>query len=104
MEFGEISVLVRLVLGAVATFFAILLWSKTRDAAWILIILGTLISYAEIVFSTLEKFGILGDVVIAVAGLPRLPVNQIVQTLLVNLPLVLYTVAFIILIVRRRLP
>ena len=104
MEFGEISVLARLVMGAVASFFAILLWSKTRDAAWILIILGTLFSYAEIIFGTLESFGILGELVLSIAGLQQLPVNQIIRILLVNLPLLLYTLAFILLILRRRLP
>ena len=39
-----------------------------------------------------------------VPGLPQLPVNQIIQFLLVNLPLLLYTLAFILLILRRRLP
>ncbi|HUV07529.1 MAG TPA: hypothetical protein VMX75_07350 [Spirochaetia bacterium] len=104
MEFSETSALVRLLLGAVATFFAILLWSRTRDTAWILVILGTLISYAEIIYSTLQNFGILKDQVIPLAGFADFPVNKIIQVALINLPLVLYTLAFIILILRRRLP
>ena len=35
-----IVVLSKLVLGAVATFLAILVWSKTREAAWVLVLSG----------------------------------------------------------------
>ena len=55
---GFVLTLSRLGVGAIGTFFAILLWSQTRDAAWVLVIIGTLVAYAEVVFSTLEGFGI----------------------------------------------
>jgi hypothetical protein len=103
MDFTEISILVRLLLGALATFFGIFLWSKTRDSAWILVVLGTLVSYAEIIFSTLEKFGILKMESRSFLGLPELPVEQLIQILLINLPLILFTIAFIVMIARRRL-
>ena len=103
MEFTEITVLVRLILGALATFFAILLWSKTRDVAWVLVIVGTLIAYAEIVFTTLEEFGILKERSVSLFGLSAIPFTLLLQTVLSNLPLVLYTLAFIILVLRRRL-
>ncbi len=38
-----------LVLGAFATFCAILLWSRTRDMAWTFVIIGAIVSYADIV-------------------------------------------------------
>ena len=104
MEFTEISILVRLILGALATFFGILLWSKTRDAAWILVILGILVSYAEIIFSTLQQFGIVHFESLLIPLLPDVPLDQILQVVLLNLPLLLYTVAFIILVSRRRIP
>ena len=103
MEFTEITVLVRLILGALATFFAILLWSKTRDVAWVLVIVGTLIAYAEIVFTTLEEFGILKERSVSLFGLPAISFTLLLQTVLSNLPLILYTLAFIILVLRRRL-
>ena len=104
MEFSEISILVRLILGAVATFFGILLWSKTRDAAWIFVILGILVSYTEIIFSTLQQFGILHFESLFITFLQNVPIDQIFQVVLVNLPLLLFTVAFIILLARRRIP
>lgn len=104
MEFSEISILVRLILGAVATFFGILLWSKTRDAAWIFVILGILVSYTEIIFSTLKQFGIVHFESLLIPLLQKVPLDQILQVVLVNLPLLFYTVALIILIARRRAP
>jgi hypothetical protein len=38
-----------LVLGAFATFCAILLWSRSRDMAWTFIIIAAIVSYADIV-------------------------------------------------------
>ena len=91
-----IMVLSRLLFGAVATFFAILLWSKTRDIAWVLVIICTLISYTEIVFITLEKFGLVGSEMWQVQGVP------VFKLLLVNLPMVFFTAAFIAIVFRKR--
>jgi len=104
MELSEISILVRLIVGAVATFFGILLWSKTRDAAWIIIVLGILVTYTEIIFSTLQQFGIVHFESLFIPLLRKVPLDQVLRVVLVNLPLLLYTIALIILIVRRRAP
>ncbi len=98
MEVADlILILSRLFIGAVGTFFAILLWSQTRDIAWVLVVIGTLISYAEIVFTTLESFGITEIELLTVSGIP------VFKILLVNLPILFYTFAFITVISRKRL-
>jgi hypothetical protein len=96
MESSElITLIVRLGTGALATFFAIILWSSTRDTAWLLVILGTILYYAEIMYSTFQIFGILtGETM--VFGVP------IVKILLSNLPAVFYAIAFIVMISRSR--
>ena len=97
MELSELIVLLsRLAMGAVGTFFAILLWSQTRDVSWVLVIIGTLIAYADVVLSTLERFGILPGSYFEIAGFPALRVA------LIYLPMLLYTLAFITMIARRR--
>ena len=97
MEFGElVTLLSRLGMGALGTFFAILLWAQTRDVSWVLVIIGTLVAYAEIVLSTLERFGILPETYFEIAGFPAL------RLALVNLPMLFYTLAFITMIARRR--
>jgi len=99
MELAEFAVLLsRLATGAIATFFAILLWSQTRDVSWVLVIIGTLVSYVEIVFTTLEIFGVVSADLFYVSGFP------VFEMVLVNLPLVFLTLAFISMIVRKRLP
>jgi len=90
-------ILSRLGVGAIGTFFAILLWSHTRDAAWVLVIIGTLAAYAEVVFTTLERFGIITGELFVFAGFP------VLRIVLANLPMVLFICAFISLIARRRL-
>jgi hypothetical protein len=87
---GFVLTLSRLGVGAIGTFFAILLWSQTRDAAWVLVIIGTLVAYAEVVYSTLEAFGIV---------VADLPVLRLALTLL---PTLLLTCGFIVVIARRR--
>ncbi len=90
-----ITLIVRLGTGALATFFAIVLWSTTRDTAWLLVIIGTILRYGEIMYSTFQLFGILTGEAI-VLGVP------IVRILLTNLPAVFYGIAFIIMIARSR--
>ncbi len=94
---GIVLTLSRLGVGALGTFFAILLWSQTRDAAWVLVIIGTLLAYAEIVYTTLEAFGILSAEYFNISGIP------VLRLALANLPMLLLTCAFIVVIARRRL-
>ena len=51
--------IIELVLGGIAAFFAILLWSKTRDAAWMAFIAGIVTSYAKTVYQLLVELGII---------------------------------------------
>jgi hypothetical protein len=87
---SSVLTLSRLGVGAIGTFFAILLWSQTRDAAWVLVVIGTLVAYAEVVYSTLEAFGIVAS---------YLPVLRLALSVL---PTLLLTCAFIVVIARRR--
>ena len=92
--------LTRLGVGAIATFLAILLWSNTRDTAWMFIVMGTILRYAEIMYTTFRLLGIAPSVSGSIIGLP---VMTIIQLLLQNLPIALYAVGFIIMLVRSRI-
>ena len=97
MEVGEfVTVLTRLVLGALGTFLAILVWSRTRDAAWVLIVVGTLVSYAGIVYAALQLFGIVAGELLGVWGIP------VVRVALENLPMAFFIAAFLVVIARAR--
>jgi hypothetical protein len=94
---AEFTVLLsQLGVGAVGTFFAILLWSQTRQASWVLVIIGTLLSYAGVVYTTLGRIGVIPVQVTLVPGFPLL------EVLLANLPMVFYICAFIAVMVRKR--
>ncbi|MCL2440238.1 MAG: hypothetical protein FWD14_00715 [Treponema sp.] len=71
MDAGQtIFVSSQLILGAVAAFLAILLWPKIRDAAWMLVIFGTIVAYIETVYSVLNDFGITGGEILVIGSVP----------------------------------
>ncbi|POR00965.1 hypothetical protein AU468_08825 [Alkalispirochaeta sphaeroplastigenens] len=68
---GELSVLVTdLALTGVGAFLAIMLWSMTREPAWMLVIIGIILRWGDLVFQTLDRFGIIGVVDLRVLNLP----------------------------------
>jgi hypothetical protein len=85
-----------LLFGAFATFCAILLWSRTREMAWIFVIIAVIVSYADIVLATLRTYGILGPEPQLANGIP------IVRVLLADLPLAFAGIGFVIAFARKR--
>ena len=95
MDAGEILFIVsRLTTGALAAFFAIMLWSKTRDVAWMLMVIGTIAAYVETVYSILQLFGITGTQL----SIGSIPVAAI---LLPNLRTGFFIAAFVVMVVRK---
>ena len=98
MDIGSIVYLVsRLLVVAVAAFLAIILWSRTRDLAWMLMVIGTVASYADILFDLLVKFGLLDEAGFSPFGIP------LGRILFSNLPYLFFSAAFIVMILRKRL-
>jgi hypothetical protein len=96
MDIGEIVFIgSRLLFGALASFFAIMLWSKTRDVAWMLMVMGTIAAYAETVYAILDTFGIGGDQQIRLGSIP------LVSIILPNLPTAFYIAAFVVMVARK---
>jgi hypothetical protein len=100
MDLTEIGVLVRLCVGAIATFCAILLWARTRDLAWILVVTGVLLAYAGFIYDALTWLGLLPWEEEKVFGLSA---GLLAHLALDNLPTLLYTAAFIVALARLRL-
>lgn len=50
--------IIKLVFGGIAAFLAIMLWSRTRDAAWMCLVAGAVTGYGGLVYELLEKLGI----------------------------------------------
>ena len=96
MDSGQIIFIVsRLLLGALASFFAIMLWSKTRDTAWMLIVIGTIVGYVEIVYSILDLFGIAQGDTVVIGSVPA------VAILLPALRMIFFIAAFTIMVLRQ---
>ncbi len=88
----------RFLFGAFATFCAILLWSRTRDMAWTLVIVGAITSYAAIVYEALVQFGVVERDAFLVGGMP------VVSILLAVMPPLFLGIGFIVAAARRRIP
>jgi hypothetical protein len=96
MDSGQVTFIIsRLALGALASFFAIMLWSKTRDIAWMLMVIGTIAAYVETVYSILELFGITGGTVLSIGSVP------LVSSVLPCLPTVFLIAAFAVMVFRK---
>jgi hypothetical protein len=97
MNAGDTILLVsRLATAAIAAFLAILLWSRTRDLAWMLIVIGVIASYADILFDLLERLGLVDQSRFAAWDLP------LGRILLSNLPYIFLCAALAVMIRRKR--
>ena len=96
MDTGQvIYILSRLVLGALASFFAIMLWSKTRDVAWMFMVIGTIAAYVETVYAILNIFGIDSGNILMIGSVPLMSI------VLPCLPMVFFIAAFMVMVVRK---
>jgi hypothetical protein len=82
-----------LFVGALTAFCAIMLWSKTRDVAWMLVASGTIITYGEKLYAVLNLLGI--DAPVSAVG----PVSLLV-IVLSNVPALFYISAFLVMVTR----
>lgn len=100
MQFTELGVLIRLCVGAIGTFCAILLWARTRDVAWVLVVTAVLLSYAAIIFDALNRFGLFAWDDEVLLGLPA---GALARLVLETVPTLLCAIAFVVVLARQRL-
>ena len=91
-----IVLIIKLVLGGIAAFLAILVWSKTRDGAWFFLVSGTILSYCSIVYDMLKSFGILTKNFYLVYGIP------IIDLCFIVIPTLFFIIGFIIMIAKSK--
>jgi hypothetical protein len=90
-----VNVIFRLAAGGIASFLAILVWAKTRDTPWMLIVIGTIAGYIASVYATLAHFGITAELWLTkTAGIA-------VSTAVSCLPTLFFIAAFAIMINRK---
>jgi len=81
-DIEAIPILVRLICSFAAAFPAIAIWRKTRNGAWVMVVLGAIFFFIDSLYSTLVLIGVasyslafLGDTPVLqliLAGIPHL--------------------------------
>ncbi len=87
--------IIKLVLGGITAFFAILLMSKKRTLSWAFMTGGFLLSYASLVYELLIELGVLTATKYVLFGMPA---ATVICTIL---PALCFITAFILLLVRK---
>jgi len=96
MDTGNVLYFVSsLTTGALAAFFAIMLWSKTRDTVWMLLAIGTILAYIETIYPVLSLFGLTEGQFLIGGSVP------VVKLLLPNLRAAFFIAGFLIMIIRK---
>ncbi len=95
MSTDLIALAVRFVVMAFATFLAIIVWSRVRDVSWMLIVVGILAGYADILYALLVEFGLLPDPALSIRG------AGILVFIFPNLPWILFSAAFLVMLSNR---
>lgn len=86
---------IKLSIGGIVAFLAILLMSKNRDAAWMSIVAGFLFSYVATVLELLTKLKILSPSSITIFGIP------IISFIFAIIPNIFFIIAFIIMLMKK---
>jgi uncharacterized membrane protein len=72
-----------------------MLWSKTRDVAWMLMVIGTIAAYIEIVYSILGILGITEGDSLVIGSIPAASI------VLPCLPMIFFIIAFAVMVFRK---
>jgi len=86
----------RFVVVALATFLAIIVWARLRDTAWMLIVVGVIAGYGDILYAMLIQFGFLPEPGAGSAWL------GVLAFILPNVPWLCFSAAFMVMIAKRR--
>ena len=95
-DFEAIPVIVRMVCSFLAAFPAIAIWSRTRDAAWMLVVLGSIFFFIDALYATLVLIGL------AAYRLPFLQEYPLLKSLLSGIPYILLASGFLVFLIRNR--
>ncbi|MBO6218136.1 MAG: hypothetical protein J6N81_00980 [Treponema sp.] len=85
---------IKLFLGGIIAFLAIMLWSKTRDFSWMFLVFAAVTGYSAIVFDLLLKLGFVTAKEISILG-NEIPLVQLVLSVV---PSLFVIIAFIIML------
>lgn len=87
---------VKLIIGFIAALISVLLWSKTRDSAWLFMVIGVVFLYVKSLLEVLDAFGFIFYKSILVAGI------EIIPLLFDTLPFIFFSLGMFMFIIRMR--
>ena len=90
-----IPLFVRLACAFIAAFPAIAIWSRSREAEWVLMVLGALFLVVDALYGVLAAVGAAGY------NLPWMPGFPLLESLLTGVPLLLFGAGFAVFLLRR---
>ena len=90
--------IIKLVLGGIIAFLAIMLWSRTRDFSWMFLVFAAITGYSAVVFDLLLKLGFVTSREIKIFG-SEIP---LVQLVLAIVPSVFVIISFILMLIKTR--
>ena len=89
-------VLIRMLCSFLSAVGAIAIWSRSRDAAWIMVVLGALFYFIDALYATLVILGVANYSLPFWTGFPLL------ESALAGLPPLLLAVGFLVFLFRNR--
>lgn len=91
-----IPLLIRMCCSFLAAVPAIALWSKSREASWMLMVFGALLNFVDSLYAVLAAIGL------ATYRLPFAENFPLLQSLLAGIPSLLFAAGFLVFLLRRR--
>lgn len=88
--------IIKLVLGGIIAFLAIMLWSRTRDFSWMFLVLAAVTGYSAVVFDLLLKLGFVTTRKIIILNSEI----SIVQLALAIVPSLFVIISFILMLIK----
>ena len=87
---------IKLILGGIIAFLAIMLWSRTRDFSWMFLVFAAVTGYSAQVFDLLLRLGFVTSRIVILLG------NEIplVQLVLAIVPSLFVIISFILMLIK----
>lgn len=95
-DIEAIPILVRLMCSFGAAFSAVVVWRKTRNGAWVLVVLSAILFFIDAIYSTLVFIGLVSYT------LPFLGEIPLLQLILVGAPYLFMAAGFVFFLISHR--
>lgn len=82
--------IIELILNGLVSFMAILVMSKTREAYWMMLVIGFLTNFAALIYKVMIDLEVFASPAVAIFGIPLIPL------LCILIPALFFILAFVL--------